>query len=351
MWIEANVPESWKTPGGHRRARESAVIAAQARELGRSSGDIVRMPVACLTSSRIWDSLTAMLGDLPGARFEYVADALAALIAFGRLRPAFAIVEISELDWDHALVVNQVLVEPQLAHVTVIALCEARGRTRLASPASERLIIMSRDDLTAAANRLRSLIQSNLGDSPEEFFSNQDLPFPVASNEVKRLHALYRTGLVDGPYEEVFDQIVRLAARIYSVPIALISLVTQDRQWFKAHHGLEVRETPRDVAFCNYTILSDSFLVEDSSEDPSFRDNGLVTGFPYIRFYYGVSLRDCNGYAIGSICIIDKITRKLNPFEMEYLKAMAELVSARINIEITNRELHWLSLGGRQTRV
>ncbi|WPB59286.1 GAF domain-containing protein [Xylophilus sp. GOD-11R] len=111
---------------------------------------------------------------------------------------------------------------------------------------------------------------------------------PLPPDEPQRLRALHELLLLDGPPEEKFDRVVRFAAEQLDVPIALVSLIDDDRQWFKARHGIDVAETPRDVAFCAHAILQpELFVVEDASLDERFSDNPLVTDGPRIRFYAG----------------------------------------------------------------
>ncbi|MGN4075283.1 GAF domain-containing protein [Burkholderia gladioli] len=339
-WIEANVPQSWKTPGGHRRAHERDVLAAQAREAVPLDLTLAPVPVAFLTTEPTWHGFRERLAGL-GARLEHVADALTALSTFGRIQPAVVVIEISATDWDRALVVNHILSDPHLAHVAVIALCEERGRGHLAAPAPARLTVLAREDELAAVQAIRAALAPFLEGAPGDAEAEPALPYPVARNEARRLLALQRSGLVDSPYEAIFDDTARLAARVFSAPIALVSLVTKDRQWFKSHHGLDVRETPRVWAFCNYTILGEPFVVEDSMQDSRFKDNPLVTGAPQIRFYAGAPLRDNDGYALGSLCVIDRVPRQASDTEMGSLRLLADLISARVNLATQTRRAHW----------
>ncbi|MFM5486675.1 GAF domain-containing protein, partial [Aeromonas veronii] len=110
----------------------------------------------------------------------------------------------------------------------------------------------------------------------------------VPDNERLRLDALRRLAILDSPAEERFDRITRMARNMFDVPIALVSLVDENRQWFKSCCGLPVLETPRDISFCGHAILGEElFVVEDAAQDPRFSDNPLVTGEPHIRFYAG----------------------------------------------------------------
>jgi len=129
---------------------------------------------------------------------------------------------------------------------------------------------------------------------------------PRPANEVERQRAVDEAGLLAGSRLPEFDDIVELLAMICDVPIALISIVDGERQWFQAKVGLQADESHRDVSFCGHAILgSDPFIVEDASLDPRFAANPLVTGLPHIRFYAGVPLRSADGHAIGTLCAID----------------------------------------------
>lgn len=157
--------------------------------------------------------------------------------------------------------------------------------------------------------------------------------FPVASSERARLSALRDLAIVGTQPEHHFDAVCRLARSVFSVPIALISLVEEDRQWFKAKCGLDVNGTPRSVAFCNYTILSDeAFVVEDATADPRFADNLLVLGEPHIRFYAGVPLALRPDLRIGSLCIIDTVPRTFSDAQIQQLRDMAEAVVAHLRL-------------------
>ncbi|WP_449287712.1 ATP-binding protein [Marinobacter salarius] len=151
-------------------------------------------------------------------------------------------------------------------------------------------------------------------------------------NEAVRLLALKRTHLLDTSPEERFDRFTRMAKLAFDVPIALVSLVDEKRQWFKSCQGLEARETPRDISFCGHAILSDHlFIVEDTHEDSQFADNPLVTGPPHIRFYAGAQLHSHDGYRLGTLCIIDTRPRTLDHDQRVLLEELARCVEEEIN--------------------
>ena len=155
--------------------------------------------------------------------------------------------------------------------------------------------------------------------------------YPVPVGERARLAALASSGLVDTEDEARFDRVVRLASMVTGSPIALVSLLTSTRQWFKARVGLAAHETPRDWAFCSHTILNNELLVvEDALEDERFRTNPLVLQDPHIRFYAGVPLRDKAGHPLGSLCVIDREPRKLRAAEVQSLIDLADIAAAEI---------------------
>ncbi|KAA2236487.1 GAF domain-containing sensor histidine kinase [Salinarimonas soli] len=152
---------------------------------------------------------------------------------------------------------------------------------------------------------------------------------PLASNEAQRLAVLRAYGILDTPIEAVFDDIVHLAAHICNAPIAVINLIDEGRQWFKSEIGLGVRETPLDVSICAHAILQPGlFVVPDTTQDPRFAHNPLVTGEPRLRFYAGALLETSDGYPLGTLCVLDHKPRTLRPEEGEALIALARQVMA-----------------------
>lgn len=149
---------------------------------------------------------------------------------------------------------------------------------------------------------------------------------PGTQDEQSRLAALKGYGVLDTPNEAEFDAIVREAARLLGTPIALISLIDADRQWFKAKVGLEASETPRSISFCTHAIRGPEMLVvEDATADERFANNPMVTGDPHIRFYAGMPLKTPSGKRIGTLCVIDsKPHRAPTPQEHAQLAALAE---------------------------
>ena len=155
---------------------------------------------------------------------------------------------------------------------------------------------------------------------------------PIPPNEVERLAALRALQLLDTPSEERFDRITRLAARLFDVPITLVSLVDANRQWFKSCQGLPVSETPRGVSFCAHAILGDDALVvPDARLDPRFADNPLVVGEPGVRFYAGQPLHDLTGHRLGTLCLVDRRPRHLDAPDLAALRDLAVWAEREIN--------------------
>ncbi|HEY9620399.1 MAG TPA: ATP-binding protein [Crinalium sp.] len=156
---------------------------------------------------------------------------------------------------------------------------------------------------------------------------------PLPPNEADRLKTLYDYCILDTEPEAAFDDLTHLAARICDAPVALISLLDQHRQWFKAKIGIEATETPRRVAFCSHAILqSDIFIVPDALTDERFSDNPAVTNDPYVRFYAGVPLISPKGHAIGTICVVDFISRQLNPDQINALQTLGRQVIKELEL-------------------
>ncbi|MDI9245063.1 EAL domain-containing protein [Marinobacter sp. CHS3-4] len=145
--------------------------------------------------------------------------------------------------------------------------------------------------------------------------------------EQRRLAALNRLGLLDTPPEERFERLTRIARKYYDAKGAFFSLVDMDRQWLKSEEGVGVTETPRSIAFCDYTIRNDGvFVVEDTLKDPRFQKNPLVTHPPHVRFYAGVPVREPGGFKIGSFCIIDDKPRDASQVDLDVLRNLASIV-------------------------
>src|SRR5947208_12132638 len=172
---------------------------------------------------------------------------------------------------------------------------------------------------------------------------------PIPLNEVKRLKVLWEYGVLDTVPEEVFDDLTELAAHICEAPIALITLVDEDRQWFKSKIGVTVNQTSRDVSFCAHAINQpELFIVPDATKDQRFAQNPLVISGPKVRFYAGAPLVTPDGYALGTLCVIDKVPRELGPDQQQALRILARHVVSQLELRRRSRELAAARKEGQQ---
>ncbi|NVB40778.1 GAF domain-containing protein [Pseudenhygromyxa sp. WMMC2535] len=163
---------------------------------------------------------------------------------------------------------------------------------------------------------------------------------PLPANEAQRLAVLREYEILDSEFDSRFDDLAQLAAHLCKVPIVAISLVDEARQWFKAAIGLEVRETPREQAFCAHAILGEEvFVVPDACEDPRFLDNPLVTENPGIRFYAGAPLQVREGFRLGTLCAIDTQPRELDAEQLDALRRLARAVVSMMELRRLNTGL------------
>jgi len=172
----------------------------------------------------------------------------------------------------------------------------------------------------------------------------------LPGNDAARVATLQSLNILDTPRDDRFDRYTRIAARIFDMPIVLISLVDDSRQWFKSTEGLDVEETARDISFCAHAILGDDVLeVPNARRDPRFFDNPLVVERPRIRFYAGAPLEAPNGHKLGTLCVIDRVPRRLSDDEKAMLKSLADMVvdemisSADTETGLANRDAQMLT--------
>jgi two-component system, NtrC family, sensor kinase len=165
------------------------------------------------------------------------------------------------------------------------------------------------------------------------------------STEAARLAALNRYAILDSEPEQSFDDLVILAAHICQTPMAMLSLVDDHRQWFKSKLGVQVRETPREISICVHAIQQgDLFVVPDTRQDARFRESPLVTGEPHVRFYAGAPLINEDGYALGTLCVMDREPRELDEAQKEAIQALGRLalrqMELRMNLQLLKDALN-----------
>lgn len=328
LLIEGGSLPSWKTPGGHRRVYRrdvEAIIAGNPATTERPSAIVV-----VLAGGALREEIESAASSFPEFTLVFAANRSAALLAIGERKPAALILGGS----DPALLagfVGTIADETDLAADHVILITKD-GLPRDMEVAGVKVVTSGRE----AAAAMREL----LSDPPQVLEAANNLPYPVALNEQQRLVALERSGLIDSPPEETFDRIAWLAANNLDVPIALVTLLTPTRQFFKARIGLDMTDTPRSWAFCNYTIMQNHvFAVEDLSQDPRFDKNPAVACDGGFRFYAGAPIRDDRGFAVGSLCIIDVTARRLNQRQTETLAALAHLGGVELRLREAKRQL------------
>lgn len=145
-------------------------------------------------------------------------------------------------------------------------------------------------------------------------------------DEEDRLQALRQLLILDTPPEERFDRLTAFAAQEFDMPIVLLTLIDDQRQWFKSHHGVDVCETDRSISFCGHTILQDEpLVVPDVTLDDRFADNPMVTGEPHVQFYAGAQLKMPSGHNIGTLCLIDSTPRQLDHIDLAILASLRDL--------------------------
>jgi PAS domain S-box-containing protein len=177
------------------------------------------------------------------------------------------------------------------------------------------------------------------------------LTAPLPANEAERLRTLDDFQVLDSPPEQVFDDLTALASHICETPIALVSLIDHDRQWFLSRRGIDAAETPRDLAFCAHAILSrETLIVPDTRADERFRDNPFVTGDLNVRFYAGTPLVAPNGHAVGTLCVIDAKARSLSPAQLAALEALGRQVVGQLELRravraLREREVRFQAVG------
>jgi excisionase family DNA binding protein len=328
LLIEGGTLTTWKTPGGHRRVYRSDVLAFITRQ-----STVPFVPSARVVLVAGADRLSALEGSLAavgGCSVEAFSSAHAASYSIGLRAPAAVIVDMAEEREDRMSFLRYLASHPTLGRTKLIAV----GDLSDTSFPAARLQVEVTDP-----RGLGEVVRAALGDASKPDTQFPTVPqFPLAANENQRLAALERSGLlVTGP-EETFDQLTWLASRDLRAPIALVTLLTATHQIFKSRQGLEIPQTPRSWAFCNHTILQrDVFTVSDLARDGRFSSNPAVMDGPHFRFYAGAPVVDSDGFALGSVCVIDYEPRVLDADQQHTLRLLARFASGEVRLQAANR--------------
>jgi excisionase family DNA binding protein len=386
LLIEGGTLRSWKTPGGHRRVYRADVLAFVAQhdetpDALNSARVVLVAPPAHVARCVEW------LSAVEGCTVDAYSDAQEAAFAIGLRLPAVVVVDLRDAVSgepgeegkraaarkqtgerrdptrsdcaERAALVAQLAAQPALgaSHiVTVGGEGDARHAQHANADANADAKTDAKADAKADANAaakitriahepaLPATVRNLLRDRDAAALQpDPDATYPVAPNEAQRLVALERAGFVDTPPEDAFDRLTWLASRALKAPIALLTVLTAQRQWFKSRYGLEgFTETPRSWALCNHTILQRDVLVASNlADDPRFSDNPAVAGGPCFRFYAGAPVVDQDGFALGSLCVMDYEPRTLDEEARETLAALAALASDELRLRATDRQLRW----------
>ena len=337
LLIEGGSIPSWKTPGGHRRVyrRDVLGLIASAGEAPKLSS----MRVVVIARPDRISAYEAALAPVNDCVVESHSNAYAALLAIGTRLPAAVVIEAEATNASTRAVLDGLLTDPALGRTQILVVMDSdadRGISKVGIDNKRTVLV---DGLTALPVAIETILRGAVA-RPLPFETPPPFPFP--DNESQRLLAVERSGLVDTPPEDAFDRLTWLAARSLDAPIALLTLLTPTRQWFKSRYGLEMADTPRGWAFCNYTIMQKGVMVAgDRATDPRFADNPAVSGDLGFRFYAGSPVRDPDGFTLGSLCVIDTRPRTLDDTQKQILANLAALASDEIKLRDTDRQLRW----------
>jgi GAF domain len=290
----------------------------------------------------------AIMTPIVGYLIDIQSTTYAAMLAVGTLSPAVLLVELIDDAQQRLEMISTITGNSQMDSTRVLVVTESQEeieqyRDQL-TPNAEKFSL--RHIETELPSALRILIPQ-----PSSNSTRANPGFPLPPNELERAAAVIRSGLLNSSTDETFDDITWLASQMLQMPIALITLLLPEHQRFKARQGFGIKQTPRSWAFCNYVILEDGvFVVQDAASDPRFSASPLVDAAIGIRFYAGVALKDEQGFALGSLCVMDKEPRSFNRTQMKYLRVLAALTEDKIRLKNRTRQAEWF-LSKTRSRV
>ena len=337
LLIEGGSIPSWKTPGGHRRVYRRDVLAVIS---GTSQAPILASARVILIArpERMAD-YEAVLAGVSSCTVDSYTDPYAAMLAIGSRLPAAVVIEAEQSDIGGLAVLESLRSDPALGRTRILVVGSSAADRWNGPGGLDTGMTRFIDGLLTLRESVDAAVRGGT-EQTVPFETPASFPFPA--NEGQRLLALERSGLVDTPPEDSFDRLTWLAARSLDAPVALLTLLTPNRQWFKSHYGLEIVETPRSWAFCNHTILQKGIMVaENLAIDERFAANPAVIGELGFRFYAGCPVVDPDGFTLGSLCVIDTRPRTLDDTQKQILANLAALASDEIKLRATDRQLRW----------
>jgi len=321
LLIESGRLPSWKTPGGHRRVRSDVDLLMDQSHAAGHAGSAMVLVVTTAERAPLFRQLFAKIGHVVP---QFVTSTWTAAVVAGNRPPAIVVVDLEGWRSEGVALLQSIAMDSRLKNTDFLAVLR-EGET-LDEPLPSNVRLESRKTL---ASVIKLLV-----DDPRDLLAKVSAAdFPVAPNEASRLQAVQRSGLVATPAEAAFDRVTWLAAEGLKSPIALMTVLTPDLQWFKSRQGLDLVDTPRSWAFCNHTVLQTGvFEVDDLAAHSSFSQNPAVAQAPYFRFYAGAPVYDPDGFALGSICIIDFHPRKLDKSQRRVLLELAAIASDEVKL-------------------
>lgn len=329
LWVETGQLESWKTPGGHRRIKLQSVLRLTEMQEGHEFPlTATAVILAGRGRSEAWlehglkgSGLQLIVTEIPMTAANWTTDNL----------PMLIVVEDPE-DGERNQLLEKLHRDRRFQSVTIVTV-NKKLIMQARSSQTRRLQTSGYGDVKATADELiGTLLRAQLPSATRNF--------PVPWNEPERLRAVLNSKLLDSGSSREFDSIVRLAAKATASPIAMFTLLTSNEQWFKSRTGFEGQSTPRDWAFCNETLSANELTVfENLAVENRFATNPTLNEPYNFRFYAGAPVRDQNGFALGSICVIDYNPKTLTSEDREALATTADAASNLIQLQFLERKV------------
>ena len=325
LWVERGQLPSWKTPGGHRRIPRPAVLELIA---GRPAPLISARAIVLAGEDQrsSWEGLIQC-----GFVVDIIEDPLLAAARIGETLPALIVID------DDGAGERLPLID-RLQDVASLAPALVLCRTDQPIVVPKRFHHIRLPKSVSISECLEAIVADfarNSSDVPPA-----EVAYPLPPNEAERLKAVENSGLLFSPREPSFDRLVDLAARLFDTPLAMVSLLTESQQWFKASHGYAGDVTPREWSLCNFTVTANGLtVIEDITLDPRLAGHATIEAPFGFRFYAGAPVRDHRGYALGSLCVIDRRPRSFGPEDRDALTTLADAASRIIKERGQMREL------------